>query len=694
MKRHSFSKPALMLACAIACLVGEPRAVVDPGETGADGGNSDGTGEAGSFGRWGGGPNTPTAKDSSGRASRSARPARPPKTTPALGTDSLSGNTKDRSANSKSPTPAPTMAGAVPEAAAAAPNAAVAPEAAAATAIDTARGPDGKGSGNDSAPTLDGRPPPADTAAREKRESNLIRDGLPIPNSNHKSEAWSRDSAGKKQAGPPTLILLSLSAAAGTRNDSGLLEKAEAALRLGFEASGRFRVYGAEEAVRKSKSAAHFPKDCFSEACLEQVARKLGSDLFIASQISASEGTTCIKLVLAETPKGTIRRAGRVWGRPGADSIIPFARETALLMAIPDRARADGIVPGASSLTDGAEFLTMPWSEIPWLNRKDSADNRPRWGWTGTGFLLAGVGLAWIQGQLAQEDGNSVSPLRPLLASSGSQSFMRGFFAAPTLGARYAAMGGAGIAHVDNGLALMMNPAGVAQADRENVVAAKRSLPDGTPSLSLAYAGPLYRQWSQGVGVQFEGDRLANETTLQGALAYDFGGLGRAWSGLKAGAELKLYLAQVGEAGTGLDRATGRSFGMGLDLGLQARMTEKLSAALAVRDAASFLRHTNTFTDRSYAEILPVEYRLGAAYCAASDVLLLIDGQKGIWADQADHLRLGGERILWRFLAIRAGLHEIFGHEAVRKLSVGFGLDTHALTDRTLKMDISLNYGY
>ncbi|MEO6095898.1 MAG: hypothetical protein ABIW76_09500, partial [Fibrobacteria bacterium] len=39
-------------------------------------------------------------------------------------------------------------------------------------------------------------------------------------------------------------------------------------------------------------------------------------------------------------------------------------------------------------------------------------------------------------------------------------------------------------------------------------------------------------------------------------------------------------------------------------------------------------------------------------------------------------------------------LHEIFGHEAVRKLSVGFGLDTHALTDRTLKMDISLNYGY
>ena len=343
---------------------------------------------------------------------------------------------------------------------------------------------------------------------------------------------------------------------------------------------------------------------------------------------------------------------------------------------------------------EGNLFASGQWRDIPWLNPKDTVDNRLRWGWAGSGVLLAGAGLAWVQGQLLQEDGNAMSPSRDMLSGSGSKSFLRGFFAAPTLGARYAAMGGAGIAHVEDGLALMMNPAGVAQSDRENVVAAKRTLPDGSPSFFLAYSSPLYHKWSQGLGMQFEGDGLANETTLHGALACDLGGLGMDKTGIMAGAQVKLYLAQVGESGQGLERSTGHSAGLGLDLGLQARLNDKITAALAVRDAAGFLRHSNTFTDKSYTEVLPPEYRLGASYRAARGLLLLMDGQKGIYADQADHIRLGGEQVLFDFLALRFGLHEIFGREAVRKMSVGFGLDTDGLRDKSLKMKIALNYGY
>ncbi|MDB5049071.1 MAG: hypothetical protein JWO30_2142, partial [Fibrobacteres bacterium] len=492
--------------------------------------------------------------------------------------------------------------------------------------------------------------------------------------------------------GVPDLVLLPMVASKGRSGERGDFEKAEAALRLGLVQSGRFRVLTEEEAARIYGGGEKPPRECFSERCLGMTARKLGKVLVVASQYSVRDSVKMLKVVLAEAPEGKIRKATQVWGRPGQEGMIPFALETAMGLAVPDWGRDRA--PDTMARVDGAFFASRPWRDIPWLNPRDTADNRHRWGWAGTGVLIGGLGLAYAQGQLLQSDGNHTDMTGDVLSGAGAQSFLRGFFAAPTLGARYAAMGGAGIAQVNNGLALLMNPAGVADADRENVVAAKRSLPDGTPSFFLGYAGPLYRHWAQGLGVQFEGDRLANETTLHGALGYDLGALGKDLVGVKAGAQTKIYLAQVGEGGVGEDRSTGRSFGMGLDLGIQARLNEKITAALAVRDAASFLRHSNTLTNQSYAEVLPTEYRLGAAYRASRSLLLLMDGQKAMWADQADHLRLGGEQVLFEFLALRCGLHEIFGREAVRKMSVGFGLDTDGLGDKSLKIKIALNYAY
>jgi hypothetical protein len=163
---------------------------------------------------------------------------------------------------------------------------------------------------------------------------------------------------------------------------------------------------------------------------------------------------------------------------------------------------------------------------------------------------------------------------------------------------------------------------------------------------------------------------------------------------VKAGAQAKLYLAQAGEDGTGLDRSTGRSVGMGWDFGVQAPLSERITAALSVRDAFGFLRHRNTFTDRSYGEVLPGEWKVGAAYRADHGLTLLLDGQKGIWADQADHLRVGGEQILWGVLALRGGLHEVFGRETVRAIAVGFGLDSGGFKEAGLKVRLALDYAY
>jgi hypothetical protein len=492
---------------------------------------------------------------------------------------------------------------------------------------------------------------------------------------------------------PPTLVLLPMAVLKGTEGGEGDFGKVEAALRLGFAQSKRFRVWTEEQAEQRRGHGEAPSRECFSEACVAAAAHAAGSAFVVASQYSSRDSVRLLKLVLMDSAEGRIRKAVQIWGRPGRDGLIPFAREAAFRLALPESGN-DSSKANEEARIDGSFYATRPWPNIPWLNPKDTLDNRRRWSWAGSGLLAAGIALAYAQGQLLLEDGNGASPARNLLSGDGAQSFLRGFFAAPTLGARYAAMGGAGIAHVDNGLAPLMNPAGVADADHENVIAAKRNLPDGTPSFFLGYAGPLFGHWSQGLGFQFEGDRLANETTLDGTLGYDLGALSKALAGFKVGAQTKLYLARVGEAGTGEDRSTGHSFGMGLDLGLRARLNDKITAALTVRDAAGFLRHTNTFTDRSYAEVLPTEYRVGASYQAAPSLLLLMDGQKGVWADQADHLRLGGEQILFDFLSLRCGLHEIFGRESVRKISAGFGLDSGGLTDKSLKMNIAINYAY
>lgn len=490
------------------------------------------------------------------------------------------------------------------------------------------------------------------------------------------------------QVATPAVILLPMAAARGA--DTGELAKAEAGLRLGLAESGRFRILTREEAIR-AWPGGRPPGACFAARCVSRAAGASPVPLIIASDFSAREGRWVMRLALAEAPDGRIRRVMQVWAAASPDGPIAFAREAGMRLATPD-ARGPAV--------EGALFATGPWRSVAWLNPSDSIDLRSRAGWGGAGLLAAAAALAYAEGQLTGADGNGATPARALRDASGPYSFLRGFFAAPVLGARYAAMGGAGLAAVDDGLALLMNPAGAAAADREDAVMAKRSLPDGTPSFFLAYTGPLYRGWHQGLGAQYEGDRLANETTVFGTLACDLGRtLGAEWEGVRAGASAKLYLAQAGAGGTGLDRSTGHSYGMGFDFGVQAPLGARLTAALSVRDAFGFLRHENTFTNRSYGEILPIEWKIGAAYRAERGLTLLLDGQKAVWADQADHLRVGGEQFLWEFLALRGGLHETFGRETVRAIAVGFGLDSGGLKDgplkeAALKVRLALDYAY
>lgn len=565
----------------------------------------------------------------------------------------------------------------------------------------------------------------ADSAARAASGPGIPSIGNPV---------LGPDSATGDTAGRPSLALMPTAANPHGRPGREDRLAVTEALRLGAEQSRRYRVLSPEETALPYGRLSSVPKDCFTQACALITARKLGVDLLLLSELKhglpasdapGSRPAASLSLALVETRTGRVRKA--VWTRacPGNASAIAFAQQAVWHLLLPGppgaasrggpdslSAAADGADSGAADVPAAAALASAPkagsclvvaesavdsgsWPDIPWLNPSDTVDNRKHWLAAGSGLALAGLGLAWAQGQLLQEDGNGAAgPARPLRSGSGASSFQRGFFAVPNLGAKYAAMGGAGIAHVDDALAVIMNPAGVADAKRENVLAAKRNLPGGSASLFLAYAGPLSHGWFQGLGIQHEGDDLANETTVEAVLAGDWGAITRGLAGLKTGGGLKFYLAKVGEGGTGIDRSTGHSFGMGLDLGLRLRLSPDITGALSVRDAFGFLRHANTFTDRTYWETLPPEYRVGAAYRVSSDILLIIDGQKGMIADQVDHVRFGGEKTVFGILALRAGMHQVFGRQTVRKVALGFGLDSEAIAKSRRAGHVAVNYAY
>lgn len=335
-----------------------------------------------------------------------------------------------------------------------------------------------------------------------------------------------------------------------------------------------------------------------------------------------------------------------------------------------------------------------------------------------SGYALLGAALAaaYAAGPLTFRDDNDKSPEEPLLPHAGGKSAQRGFFAAALPSPRYLAQGGAGLAGVGDASALSLNPAGLSRLGARHLAVNRSHQLGGVPSLSLGFGGPLleapYAEAAgQGVGVAYEGDALASEWTFAAGAAFAPGpflpfafrekwgllagpssgpaaslpvGLG----GLRLGALGKIHLVEVGAGGAGIERSTGHGFGLGLDLGAQWPVTASIDAGMVLRDVLSVMRYRNTFTGASYGESLPPELLVGAGYRVSPSLRFAVDGQKGLYADQSDQVRLGAEAVLWKYLRLRGGLRQVFSRESVRLLTFGFGVEGEAL-GRTL----SIQYG-
>ncbi len=476
-----------------------------------------------------------------------------------------------------------------------------------------------------------------------------------------------------KAAGNNSLTLPTL-AVLPPQIESNLLQWSETfnkALYMGASQSGAYRVFSPEELdSRLHRKQDRMPPSCFTDDCIKRVGRKLEVDYAIGTKIDMQEGDYVFTLVLYDVNIRGKVKAIKINQSAEPDKILIYCRN-----AVNQLQRE----PGGKIVAD--------------LNAKPNQDHRLLWTSLSSGLLLGIAASAYFQGQLLFEDDNRhVLSRSPLSETDANISDLRGFFASSAPAAKYSGLGGAGVADVNNGPSILMNPAGLASLQNQSFAFSHRNLPGDIPSFYSSYASPLYWGITQGIAVQFEGDGLARETVFHFALATDLARLSPFISRLYGGLAVKAYMLQIGKEGQGVDRSTGHSIGVGLDLGLQWPLSDKLQAGIHLRDVSSYIRHQNTLRDETYREILPPEMTIGGVYQAASSLWFYLDGQKGLFADQSDHVRMGIDKGFLGLIHTRMGMNQILGSETSRLLTFGLGLEGER-EGKALKANYAVHFG-
>jgi hypothetical protein len=418
---------------------------------------------------------------------------------------------------------------------------------------------------------------------------------------------------------------------------------------------------------------------CFSEGCAHAEARETRSAKALVTALIRLDTVLIAKIALYDTVTREVRAVRASWTDKTHSPRIEIIRDA-----------VQRLLEGSGDVEAGK------FSEIPWLRARPDPTHLPLARWALSTVAAGALLTVWLEGQLA-EDRVTGLPSHPLLPPGETRSFLPGMFSGFAPSTAQAARGHAGMAKATGAEAGLVSPAGIATILHPELLLVRSSLPDGTPEFQAAFAAPAAHGFAQGYHLRYRGDGLSDEAVFGVSGAVDFGWFHTYFIGMQAGATLKLFLGEVGRGGVGEERSRGHSFGTGLDLGFRARLMRGVMAAATLEDAASILRHRNDFTNASETEVRPPRLSLGVSLQPSETIGLMVDGRKGLYADQGDMVAVGLERSVMQVIRLRAGIQEIFGRETVRKIATGFGLRNDGFEDRfggrRLAVDYAFEYG-
>lgn len=453
--------------------------------------------------------------------------------------------------------------------------------------------------------------------------------------------AWSK---------PVELLVLKPSVQGLDKKETAIFYKS---MLMVFNQQGYFQVPSNDEILNSYRELGYMrPPHCFNDFCFLNAGRDLKKDLVLGSFGEKSGNRLRVNFKLYGVKEEAI-----LWSET-----FEFEIEN-----------AQDFIGSFKSVLQ--EMIGYQQSDLKKFEKVET-DYSQHYGWSlFGGALLSGWMIyefgPWANKQEIEtklDSDNLIYNDRPL-------SGLRGFYASRPLGARYRAMGGAGITLIKGALAPMWNPAGVANLNGQEFKFSREVLPGDVPKQFIGYSAPLTRNLYHAQALQYEGDDLAKEILYYSSYATDLSLFSTYFNEVQAGVNLKGYLIEVGAKCVGVDCSRGSGYGGGIDLGLQWSINSSVRFGATLKDPWSHINYENEFTGNSYSESLPplllagVSYEFDASFSAALDV------QKSLYADQKDRISLGLEKKLFDFIWTRGGIYQISDYDDFRIWTLGFGIN-------------------
>jgi hypothetical protein len=242
-------------------------------------------------------------------------------------------------------------------------------------------------------------------------------------------------------------------------------------------------------------------------------------------------------------------------------------------------------------------------------------------------------------------------------------------------GARPVGMGGAYVALASDPYALLFNPACLPDVRGWQVSTMYAKQFGIIPYTLASMAGGLGSRHGAGITVLTSGDEVLRETTILAAYGWKSGNPGNPLHHFALGLTLKARMSSFGNNADGGElRIRGSASGYGLDLGMCWKIDPRWTFGLLLRDAWNRMNYVNQTLAKRYGESVPAALILGTAYTPRSNLVFVLDVDKGLYRDVQDKFSTGMEWMLFKTLFFRTGLSQSLEGDPNRKLNFGLGL--------------------
>jgi len=240
-------------------------------------------------------------------------------------------------------------------------------------------------------------------------------------------------------------------------------------------------------------------------------------------------------------------------------------------------------------------------------------------------------------------------------------------------GARPMGMGGAFVALANDAHAVLWNPAGLARLRSTSTTFMWAKQFNIIPYYFIAAGFPVNSNLALGAAAISSGNDVLRETTVLFSFSYKLAP--RLSFPMNFGMNIKMRHASFGNnSDGGEDRIQGNALGFAVDLGGQWRISSKFYTGFLLRDVISPVSYNNETLNTSYSETIPPALLIGGVCSAIKNLLLAVDWEKVISANNHDKLHAGLEYKILNIVILRSGIIQTIQAESTRKYTMGFGL--------------------